>query len=186
MIIVGLTGSIAMGKSETAKMFRALGVPVFDADETVHKLYAKNGAAVKEMETLFPSAVVDGAVDRTRLSKLVLDDRQALKKLESVVHPMVLKERKAFIDNARQSGESLVVLDIPLLFETNAQDDVHKIVVVSAPAEIQRKRALQRPGMTEAKLEAILAKQVPDRQKRAAADFVVDSSQGLAAARAQV
>ncbi len=186
MIIVGLTGSIAMGKSETAKMFRMLKVPVFDADQAVHLLYAKGGRAVERVGALFPSAIIDGAVDRTRLAEIVLDNKQALMDLEQVVHPLVQQERQDFIDTSRRQNQPLVVLDIPLLFETNSQDDVDKIVVVSAPANIQRDRALQRPGMTEEKFEAILRKQVPDEDKRAAADFVVDSSKGLAAAQAQV
>ncbi len=186
MIVLGLTGSIAMGKSETAKMFRALGVPVFDADETVHNLYAKGGAAVQTVGARFPSVIMDNAVDRTSLAKIVLSDKQALKDLEALVHPLVQREREQFIESARSAGEPLVVLDIPLLFETNAQDSVDKIVVVSAPASVQRERALQRPGMTEEKLDAILAKQVPDADKRESADFIVDSSKGLAAARAQV
>lgn len=186
MITIGLTGSIAMGKSETAKMFKALDVPVFDADEAVHALYARGGAAVDPVGSLFPSAIVDGAVDRTELAKLVLNNRQALKDLEALVHPLVQEKRRAFIDQARAAGEPLIVLDIPLLFETGAQNTVDKIVVVSAPAEIQRQRALERPGMSEEKFEAILSKQVPDEDKRAQADFVVDSSKGLAAAQAQV
>ena len=186
MITVGLTGSIAMGKSETAKMFKALDVPVFDADEAVHALYAKNGDAVAPVGERFPAAIIDGAVDRTRLAKLVLNDKQALMELEALVHPLVQKTRQEFMDAARQAGEPLVVLDIPLLFETNGQQDVDKIVVVSAPDHIQRERALERPGMTVEKFEAILSKQVPDREKRAQADFVVDSSKGLAAANRQV
>ena len=186
MIIVGLTGSIAMGKSETAKMFRALNVPVFDADQAVHDLYAKGGKAVKAVGALFPSAIVDDAVDRTRLAKLVLNDKQALKDLEAAVHPLVREQRQEFLNTSRREGQPLVVLDIPLLFETKAQGSVDKVVVVSAPADIQRKRALERPGMTAEKFEAILQKQVPDEEKRAAADFVVDSSKGLDAAQAQV
>lgn len=186
MIIVGLTGSIAMGKSETAKMFKELGVPVFDADVAVHELYAKGGAAVEPVGLLFPSAIIDEAVDRTKLAKLVLGDNPMLKKLEALVHPLVSQKRQDFLSAARQSNEPLVVLDIPLLFETNGQNQVDKIVVVSAPENIQRERALARPGMTDEKLDAILSKQVPDREKRKHADFIVDSSQGLAAARSQV
>ncbi len=186
MIIIGLTGSIAMGKSETARMFRSLGVPVFDADEVVHNLYARNGAAVESVGSLFPSAIEDGAVNRTKLGQLVLNDAKALKALENLVHPLVQSERQRFIHQAQDGGETVVVLDIPLLFETKAEDQVDKIVVVSAPKEIQRERALQRPGMTEEKFEAILQKQVPDHEKRAKADFIVDSSKGLAAAEAQV
>ncbi|MCP5075663.1 MAG: dephospho-CoA kinase [Rhodobacteraceae bacterium] len=186
MIIVGLTGSIAMGKSETAKMFRALKVPVFDADQAVHLLYSKGGRAVENVGALFPSAIIDGAVNRTRLAEQVLNDKQALKDLERIVHPLVQEQRQHFIDSSRREGQPLIVLDIPLLFETNSQDDVDKIVVVSAPSDIQRDRALQRPGMTEEKFESILRRQVPDEDKRAGADFVVDSSKGLAAAQAEV
>ncbi len=186
MIIIGLTGSIAMGKSETAKMFEALGVPVFDADRAVHMLYAKNGRAVESVQSRFPSAIKDAAVDRAELAKLVLNDKAALAELEAIVHPLVHHERQKFIEAAQEAGQPIVVLDIPLLFETKAQDQVDKIVVVSAPEDIQRQRALERPGMTSEKFEAILQKQVPDREKRKQADFIVDSSKGLAAARAQV
>ena len=186
MIIIGLTGSIAMGKSETAKMFRSLDVPVFDADEAVHGLYAKNGDAVDPVARRFPPAIVDGAVDRAKLAELVLNDKQALRDLEALVHPLVQVKRQEFVDHARAAGRPLIVLDIPLLFETNAQGGVDKVVVVSAPADVQRERALERPGMTEEKFEAILRKQVPDQDKRAQADFIVDSSKGLDAAHAKV
>ncbi len=186
MIIVGLTGSIAMGKSETAKMFESLGVPVFDADRAVHMLYARNGGAVESVQSRFPSAIKDAAVDRAELAKLVLNDKAALAELESIVHPLVHRERQKFIEGAQEAGQPIVVLDIPLLFETKAQDQVDKIVVVSAPEDIQRQRALERPGMTSEKFEAILQKQIPDCEKRKQADFIVDSSNGLAAARAQV
>lgn len=186
MIIVGLTGSIAMGKSETAKMFRELNVPVFDADQAVHELYAKKGDAVEPVRLMFPSAVIDGEVDRAVLGELVLGNEIALKQLEALVHPLVHQKRQAFLSAARRADEPLVVLDIPLLFETGGKNEVDKIVVVSAPQDVQRERALARPGMTEDKLDAILSKQVPDAEKRRQADFIVDSSQGLAAARVQV
>ncbi len=186
MIIIGLTGSIAMGKSETAKMFEALDVPVFDADRVVHTLYAKNGGAVESVKERFPSAIKDAAVDRAELAKLVLNDKAALAELEAIVHPLVQDERQKFIETAKAAGQPIVVLDIPLLFETEAQDQVDKIVVVSAPEDVQRKRALERPGMTVEKFEAILQNQVPDSEKRKQGDFIVDSSKGLAAARAQV
>lgn len=186
MKIAGLTGSIAMGKSETARMFRELGVPVFDADAVVHELYAKDGAAVASVETLFPGAIVDGAVDRQRLSKFVLNDSDAMAGLEAVVHPLVRNAREEFIKTARGDGHGLTVLDIPLLFETGYDGRMDVVIVVSAPPEIQRERALQRPGMTLEKFENILARQVDDAEKRKKADYVVDSSQGLEHAFSQV
>ena len=186
MKIAGLTGSIAMGKSETARMFRELGVPVFDADAVVHELYAKDGAAVASVETLFPGAIVDGAVDRQRLSKFVLNDSDAMAGLEAVVHPLVRNAREEFIKTARGDGHGLIVLDIPLLFETGYDGRMDVVIVVSAPPEIQRERALQRPGMTLEKFENILARQVDDAEKRKKADYVVDSSQGLEHAFSQV
>lgn len=186
MIIAGLTGSIAMGKSETARMFRELGVPVFDADAAVHNLYKENGAAVEPIRAEFPEAVVKGAVDRDVLSGLVLGDSDAVSRLEAIVHPLVRNARQAFLEKARSEAQPLVVLDIPLLFETGYDGEIDKVVVVSAPADIQRKRALERPGMTEEKFEKILARQVPDAEKRKKADFVVDSSQGLEHAFRQV
>ena len=186
MIILGLTGSIAMGKSETARMFRELGVPVFDADDAVHRLYAVGGAAVGPVSREFPSACVQGAIDRSKLGALVLDKQKDLKKLEQIVHPLVQESRANFLQTAKAAGEPLVVFDIPLLFETGGDKSVDKIVVVSAPADIQRARALARPGMTEEKFEAILAKQLPDEEKRERADFVVDSSRGLDFAEQQV
>ncbi len=186
MKIAGLTGSIAMGKSETARMFRELGVPVFDADAVVHELYAKDGAAVASVETLFPGAIVDGAVDRQRLLKFVLNDSDAMAGLEAVVHPLVRNAREEFIKTARGDGHGLTVLDIPLLFETGYDGRMDVVIVVSAPPEIQRERALQRPGMTLEKFENILARQVDDAEKRKKADYVVDSSQGLEHAFSQV
>ena len=186
MILVGLTGSIGMGKSETAKMFAAEGIPVYDADAAVHKLYAKGGAAVEPIGAAFPDAIIDGAVDRAALSKAVLGNPEAFKKLESVIHPLVAKVQLDWLAARREEGARIVVLDIPLLFETGGETRVDKVVVVSAPAHVQRARVLARPDMSEQKLDAIVAKQVPDEVKRAKADFVVDSSQGLEHARQQV
>ncbi len=186
MIVVGLTGSIAMGKSETAKMFRSLGVPVFDSDAEVHGQYEKGGAAVEAVGGLFPEAVIDGAVDRKILSNRVLGNPDALKRLETAIHPLVRKRQDSFLEECRASGQSIAVLDIPLLFETGRENDVDAVVVVSAPPEIQRKRVLERPSMTGEKLELILARQMPDAEKRARADYVVDTSGGLDIARARV
>jgi dephospho-CoA kinase len=186
MTVVGLTGSIAMGKSETAKMFAALGVPVFDSDAAVHKLYAKGGAAVAPVGRAFPDAVKDGAIDRAALSAMLARDETFLPRLEAIVHPLVRAEQQRFLAECRTAGHKLAVLDIPLLFETGREKDVDAVVVVSAPAEIQRTRALTRPGMTQAKLDAILARQIPDAEKRRRAHFIVDSGQGLDHAFAQV
>ncbi len=175
-----------MGKSETSRMFRDLGVPVFDADNAVHELYAKGGAAVEPLGKLFPDAVVDGAVNRDLLGKNVLGNEDAMKQLEAIVHPLVREMRAHFLHSAREDGHKLVVLDIPLLFETGYEDELDAVVVVSAPYEIQRERVLKRPGMTEEKFQAILARQVPDSEKREKADFIVDSSQGLEHAAEQV
>jgi dephospho-CoA kinase len=186
MMLVGLTGSIGMGKSETAKMFAALGVPVYDADAAVHALYAKGGAAVAPIGEAFPGVVRAGAVDRAALSQAVLGKPDEFKKLESIIHPLVAKVQLEWLEAQRAEGAGLVVLDIPLLFETGGEARVDKVVVVSAPAEVQRERVLAREGMTADKLDAILAKQVPDAEKRAKADYVVDTSRGLDDARAQV
>ncbi len=186
MLLIGLTGSIGMGKSETAKMFARHGVPVCDSDATVHALYDKGGAAVGPVGELFPAAVVDGRVDSERLSREVVGNVPALRKLEAVVHPLVAMAQRAFLERAAASGARMVVLDIPLLFETGGEKRVDVTVVVSAPADVQRARVLARPGMTAEKLDAILAKQMPDAEKRARADFVVDTSKGLAHAEAQV
>lgn len=184
MIVLGLTGSIGMGKSTTAKMFRDAGVPVHDSDEAVHRLYA--GAAAPLIEREFPGTVDNGVVDRVRLSGHVLGDAQAIRRLEAIVHPMVRADADAFLARQRAAGRPLAVLDIPLLFETGGRDRVDKVLVVTAPASVQRQRVLSRPGMTEAKLAAILAKQVPDAEKRKMADFVIDTGQGMDAARAAV
>jgi len=184
MIVLGLTGSIGMGKSTTAKMFAEAGVPVHDSDEAVHRLYS--GAAAPLVEAAFPGTTVGGVVDRAKLGARVLGDAAALKRLEAIIHPLVRADADAFLARHRNAGESIAVLDIPLLFETGGRGRVDKVVVVTAPAEVQRQRVLARPGMSEEKLAAILAKQVPDEEKRRLADFVVDTSQGMDAARAQV
>jgi dephospho-CoA kinase len=186
MIVAGLTGSIAMGKSEQARMFREAGVPVFDADATVHRLYAEGGKAVPLIARRFPEAVAGGAVDRQVLARLVLDDPAAMRDLEIMVHPLVWAEEKHFIQSEENQGSPLVIIDNPLLLEKGRDAAVDVVIVVSAPAEIQRERALKRPGMTEAKLNAILAKQMPDAEKRARADFVIDTSLGLEHANRQV
>lgn len=184
MIVLGLTGSIGMGKSTTARMFTEAGVPVHDSDETVHRLYA--GKAAPLVEAAFPGTTADGSVDRAKLGARVLGDAAALKKLEAIIHPLVRADADAFLAKHRNAGESIAVLDIPLLFETGGRGRVDKVVVVTAPAEVQRQRVLARPGMSEEKLAAILAKQVPDAEKRRLADFVIDTGNGLDAARAAV
>ncbi|MGH6769664.1 MAG: dephospho-CoA kinase [Xanthobacteraceae bacterium] len=184
MFVLGLTGSVAMGKSTTARFFAEAGVPVHDADAVVHRLY--EGEAVAAVETAFPSATAGGRIDRSRLAALVLDDPAALKRLEAIVHPLVRKAETQFLREAATAGAKVAVLDIPLLFETGGEERVDAVVVVSAPAEEQRRRVLERPGMTLEKLEALLARQLPDAEKRRRADFVVDTSQGFDAARAQV
>ncbi|MCF8504696.1 MAG: dephospho-CoA kinase [Caulobacter sp.] len=186
MITVGLTGSIGMGKSTTAAMFAAEGVPVYDADAEVHALYAKGGAAVEPLEAAFPGVVVDGAVDRAKLSHYVVGKPDELKKLEAIVHPLVGESRIGFFQKAVADGADIVILDIPLLFETGGEKRMDAVVVVSAPADLQRQRVMARPGMDEAKLDAILARQMADAEKRARAHFVIDTGQGLDHARAQV
>ncbi|MCO5161473.1 MAG: dephospho-CoA kinase [Mesorhizobium sp.] len=184
MIVIGLTGSIGMGKSTTAKMFAEAGVPVHDSDEAVHRLYS--GPAVPRVEAAFPGVTVDGRIDRARLGERVIGDAEAIRKLERIVHPLVRADADAFLARHRAAGAKLAVLDIPLLFETGGRDRVDKVVVVSAPAEVQRERVLARPGMTPDKFEAILARQVPDAEKRRLADFVVDTGAGMEAARESV
>ncbi len=184
MFVIGLTGSIGMGKSTTARFFAEAGVPVHDADATVHRLY--EGEAAPAIEAAFPGTTVGGKVDRARLAARVLGDKAALRQLEAVVHPLVRQSEARFLAEAHRKQVPVVVLDIPLLFETNGQERVDAIVTVSAPAEVQRARLLERPGMTGEKLEALIANQLPDPEKRRRADFIVDSSQGFDAARAQV
>lgn len=184
MFILGLTGSIGMGKSATAKMFADEGVPVHDADAVVHKLY--EGEATPLIEAAFPGTTQDGMVDRTKLGQRVLGDAAAIARLEQIVHPLVTKARERFLAEAERSGATVAVLDVPLLLETGGERRCDAVVVVSAPAEMQRARAFERPGMSDGKLSAILAKQMPDAEKRGRADFVVDTSRGFDAARAQV
>jgi len=186
MIILGLTGSIGMGKSETARMFRRLGVPVYDADAAVHALYARGGAAVPLIAAAFPAAVTEGAVDRAALSRAVVGNEAAMRQIERLVHPLVNRSRTRFLKQARARRAPLVVLDIPLLFETGGQRRVDRVVVVSAPAGVQRARVLLRPGMTAEKFAGILGRQVPDHVKRARADFVVPTGLGKRRALQQV
>jgi dephospho-CoA kinase len=184
MIVIGLTGSIGMGKSTTAKLFAEEGVPVHDADATVHRLYS--GEAAPLIEAAFPGTTRDGVVDRKALGSRVLGDAQALKRLEAIVHPLVRKAEAAFLGQARRDGAEAVVLDIPLLFETGRQDQVDAVVVVSAGEAEQRRRVMERPGMTEEAFVAILARQTPDAEKRTRADIVIDTSTGVEDARDQV
>jgi dephospho-CoA kinase len=184
MFILGLTGSVGMGKSATAKMFADEGVPVHDADAAVHTLY--EGEAVPLIEAAFPGTTANGKVDRAGLGERVIGHPDEIRKLEAIVHPLVARVRDDFLAGAERAGAKVALLDIPLLYETGGETRCDAVVVVSAPAEVQRERVLMRPGMTEAKLAAILAKQVPDADKRARADFVVDTSQGFDLARQQV
>ena len=182
--VLCLTGSLGMGKSTAAKFFAEAGVPVHDSDAVVHALYENE--AVAAIEAAFPGTTSGGKVDRNKLAAKVIDDKAALTRLEAIVHPLVAMAREKFLAGAQARGAPVVVLDIPLLFEIGGSSSCDAVVVVSAPAEIQRARAFARPGMTEDKFAALLAKQVPDAEKRARADFIVDSSQGLDHARAQV
>ena len=184
--LVGLTGSIGMGKSETAKMFAALGVPVYDSDAAVHRLYEKDGAAVAPIAQAFPGAVKDGRVDRAELSRQLAADPAGFAKLEALVHPRVAAEQRKFLEQAERDGAEMVVLDIPLLFETGGHTRMDAVVVVSAPAAMQRERVLARAGMTPDKLDQILARQMPDAEKRARAHFVVETDKGLDRAREDV
>lgn len=190
MIILGLTGSIGMGKTETARMFRECGLPVYDADGAVHEIYSAGGAAVAPLGEAFPGVVVEGAVDRQKLSKLVLGEgdvgARALARLEAIAHPLVLEMQAQFLETARAGGHGLVVLDIPLLLETGADSACDYVAVVSAPEKIQRQRVLARPGMSEERLEAILFRQMPDPEKRDRADFVIETGESLEAAEARV
>jgi dephospho-CoA kinase len=184
MKIIGLTGSIGMGKSTVAAMFADESVPVFDADAEVHRLQGKGGALVAAIESAFPGSTTDGAVDRQKLGAAVFGDTDALKRLEAIVHPAVAKERATFL--AHHANAPLVVFDIPLLLEKGRPADIDAVVVVSAPTNVQRARVLARPGMTAEKLDQILARQLPDAEKRALADHVIDTGTDLAATRAQV
>jgi len=184
MLILGLTGSAAMGKSTASKMFAARGVPVFDADRTVHSLYA--GAAAPVVEAAFPGTTAGGEVDRDRLRDRVLGDDAAMARLEALIHPLVKREEETFLSAARDLGRRVVLLDIPLLFETGAEGEVDIVIVVSAPAEVQRQRMLKRPGMTPERLEAMLSRQTPDAEKRRRAHFVIDTAGTLDETRGQV
>ena len=184
MIILGLTGSIGMGKSTTAKLFVEAGVPVYDADATVHMIY--EGEAAPAIEAAFPGTTVDGKVDRTRLSAKVVHDAAAMKRLEQIVHPMLRAYHQKFLDEAEQSGAPVAVVDVPLLFETGGEKRVDAVVVVTTSPEVQRQRILARDNMTAEKLDAILARQLPDAEKRKRADFVVDTSHGLDPVRARI
>ncbi len=186
MIVLGLTGSIGMGKSTTAEMFSDARVPVWDADAAVHKLYGPSGAGADAISDLVPYAVSPSGVDRTALRAAIMLDDTLLKKIEDVIHPIVAKDRADFLNNARAAGATLVVCDIPLLFETGAEQWLDKVVVVTASADIQRKRVLARPDMTSDAFEAILAKQVPDAVKREKADFLIDTGLGMDHARTRV
>lgn len=184
MFILGLTGSLGMGKSATAKMFAEQGVPVHDADAAVHQLYESEATPL--IEAAFPGTTGGGKVNRDKLAQRVLGDTVAIKKLEAIVHPLVRNAEERFLTEAERKGATVAVLDIPLLFETGGDKRCDAVVVVSAPPDVQRARAFERPGMTEQKFAALLAKQMPDADKRAMADFVVDTSKGFDAARAQV
>lgn len=184
MIVLGLTGSIGMGKSTTAGLFRALGVPVHDADATVHDLY--RAEAVAPVAARFPEALVDGVIDRAALSATLARNLECFAELEAIIHPLVRRREIDFVAAERGKGTDLVVLDIPLLFEVGGESRMDKVVVVSCDPEIQRARVLSRPGMTEEKFALILSRQVPDAEKRRRADFVIDTGRGLEAAREQV
>lgn len=184
MIVIGLTGSIGMGKSTTAAFFAERGIPVNDADRVVHDLY--QGEAVPAVAALFPDAVSSGIVDRGKLAATLAKNPAKFKELEAVIHPLVRRREKDFLSKQAAAGADLVVLDIPLLFETGGQDRVDAVVVVTCDAEIQRQRVLARPGMTPEKFEMILARQAPDSQKRAGADFIIDTGTGFDEARRQV
>jgi dephospho-CoA kinase len=184
MIVLGLTGSVGMGKSTAAKMFEEEGVPVFDADAAVHRLY--EGEAVQLIEAAFPGTTREGRVDRDLLSARVVGDERALAKLESIIHPLVMTARKAFLATAENAGAKIAVLDIPLLFETGGHVRVDKVAVVSAPHHMQKARVMQRPGMTEEKFAAIHTRQIPDAEKRVRADFIIDTSQGFDVTRENI
>ena len=184
MVILGLTGSIGMGKSTTAGFFAEAGAPVHDADAAVHQLY--DGAAAAAIEAAFPGTAAGGKVDRAKLGEQVLKDPAALKRLEAIVHPLVRRDEERFLQAAEGAGATVAVLNIPLLFETGGDKRCDAVVVVSAPPEMQRARVMERPGMTEEKFASLLGKQVPDAEKRRRADFVVDTSKDLDSTRAQV
>ncbi|WP_276119645.1 dephospho-CoA kinase [Pararhizobium qamdonense] len=184
MIILGLTGSIGMGKSTTAQMFAEMGVPVNDADAVVHALYQNE--AVAPIEAAFPGTAEAGGIDRAELSRQLAKDPALFKVLEAIVHPLVRDKERVFLDHHRAAGAPLVVLDIPLLYETNGEDRVDAVAVVTCDPQIQRERVLKRPGMTEEKFALIVSRQVPDREKRAKADYIIDTGHGVDSAREQV
>ncbi len=184
MIKIGLTGSIGMGKSTSAKLFAEAGIPVNDSDAVVHDLYS--GEAVPLVEAAFPGSIRDGMVDRQELGRKLAADPSGFKRLEAIVHPLVRERERSFLEGQRQAGADMVVLDIPLLFETGGDKRVDKIVVVSCDPQIQRQRVLARPGMTEQKFEMILSRQTPDAEKRAGADYIIDTGGSIDAAREQV
>ncbi len=184
MFILGLTGSVGMGKTTTAQFFAEEGVPVHDADAVVHRLY--DGEAVAAIEAAFPGTTEHGKVNRDKLGPRVLGNPDEMKRLESIVHPLVAQARDKFLADAERSGAAIAVLDVPLLYETGGEKRCDAVVVVTAPDAVQKARAFERPGMTEQKFQALLAKQMPDAEKRKRADFIVDSSKGFDAARAQV
>ena len=184
MLLLGLTGSIGTGKSTTAKMFAAQGIPVNDADQVVHELYA--GEAVPLIEAAFPGTTADGKVDRALLARQLIDNPEGFKRLEAIVHPLVRQKEVAFLEQERAKGTPAVLLDIPLLYETGGEKRLDKVIVVTCSPETQAERVLARPGMTEEKFKSILARQVPDAEKRQRADFIVDTEHGMDAARVQV
>lgn len=185
MIILGLTGSIGMGKSTTAGFFADAGIAVYNADEAIHELY-KSAPVIQWFKHNFPKCLTDGQIDREKLSQEIIADPEKLELLEKYIHPLVREKEKAFVKNHRDKGDKLVVLDIPLLFEKGPEGRVDKIVVVSAPKSIQRQRVLARPGWSDKKFDHILSRQIPDREKRKRADFVIDTGQGLDHAKAEV
>lgn len=184
MLVLGLTGSIGMGKSTTARLFSEAGIPVYDADATVHAIY--EGEAANLVEAAFPGTTVNGKVDREKLSAKVVHDAAAMKRLEQIVHPLLFNYRQAFLEQAERSGAAVAVVDVPLLFETGGERSVDAVVVVTTTPEVQRERILARGNMTSEKLKAIQARQLPDAEKRKRADFVVDTSHGLDDVRAQI
>ncbi|HWA03697.1 MAG TPA: dephospho-CoA kinase [Rhizomicrobium sp.] len=185
-LIIGLTGSIGMGKSETARMFARLGIPVYDSDAAVHRLYEPGGGAVDPIEKAFPGTVRDGRVDRAALSRRLAGDEAAFRTLERIVHPLVAADQREFLERAGREGADMVVQDVPLLFETGGHARMDAVVVVSAPADVQRRRVLARPDMTEEKLAQILSRQMPDEEKRARAHYIVETGKGLDHAFEQV
>jgi dephospho-CoA kinase len=184
MLVLGLTGSMGMGKSTTARLFSEVGVPVYDADAVVHRLYA--GEAAPLVEAAFPGVTTQDGVDRHKLAARIVNNSELLKQLENVVHPLVRREEQKFLAEAENAGAAVAVLDVPLLFETGGDGRVDAVVVVTASPELQRARVLERPGMTEEKFQTLLAKQMPDGEKRRRANFVVDTSYGIECARSQV